>query len=90
MRTIWKFGLNRGDAVRIQMPQNARVLAAGVQGNDFVVWAVVDPSAPTVARRFAIRGTGHPVEPRTAEAAFINTVFMGPLVFHIFDLGEAP
>ena len=88
MKTIWKFGLDPADTQPVQMPQNARILSAGVQDNDFVVWAAVDPRAPTVARRFAIHGTGHAVQDDTAEGAFINTVFIGPLVFHIFDLGE--
>ena len=104
MQTIWKFELDlfNGDVSQIEMPEGAVSISAGVQGRTFVVWALVDPNAPRVTRRFVVHGTGHPVlkevtETFTAEiqnhpvevlASFINTVFIGPLVFHIFDLGE--
>ncbi len=91
---IWYFnsllidGQLGGDIVRISMPYGARALSAGVQGLDFFVWAAVDTDAPFVEHRFAVHGTGHPVEDDTAFAPFVNTVFMGPLMFHVFDLGQ--
>ena len=90
MTTIWKFELDvtQGDRVCISIPKGAVVLSAGVQGRNFMVWAIVDPAAPKVNRNFSVHGTGHSVPAEIEWSAFINTVFMGPLVFHIFDLGE--
>jgi len=90
MKTVWKFGLDlsNSDITRIDMPVNAKVLSAGVQGRGFFVWALVDPDAPTIPHRFAVHGTGHPVGDDTVFADLLDTVFMGPLVFHIFDHGE--
>lgn len=104
METIWKFelDLSNGNVSQIEMPADAATISAGVQGETFVVWALVDPDAPRVTRRFVIHGTGHPVLKEVTEtftagiqdhpvevlASFINTVFMGPMVFHVFDLGE--
>ncbi len=105
METIWKFklDLSNGGVSQVEMPKDAATISAGVQGErTFVVWALVDPDAPRVTRRFVVHGTGHPVLKEVTEtftagiqdhpvevlASFINTVFMGPLVFHVFDLGE--
>ncbi len=104
MQTIWKFelDLSNGDVSQVEMPEGAATISAGVQGGMIVVWALVDPDGPRVTRRFAVHGTGHPVLKEVTEtftagiqghpvevlASFINTVFMGPLVFHVFDLGE--
>lgn len=76
----------------VEMPEGARVLSVGVQGDDaMVVWALVDPEAKKVVRRFAVYPTGlsevseHPVN-------FVGTVMFerGRLVFHVFNAGEAP
>ena len=77
--------------VDVEMPEGARVLSAGAQNGEVVVWALVDPHAKTVLRRFAIYPTGltevpeHPVN-------FVGTVMLlgGALVFHVFDVGEEP
>lgn len=82
------------------MPKGARVLSAGVQNDEIVVWAIVDIDAGHVMRRFKVVPTGAGVNQRPEYWtlvgvnhppeywAFIQTIFMGPLVFHIFDLGE--
>jgi hypothetical protein len=59
------------------------VLSAGVQGQDIVVWAVYDEAAPERRVRVNVIGTGHPFA-RVLETRFIGTVFLGPLVFHVF------
>lgn len=93
MLTVWKFELNHrgGDLARVEMPQGADVLSAGYQGSpvdgQFMIWAKVDPNAPKCQRMFTVHGTGHNAND-TDGAAFVDTVFLGPLVFHVFDLGE--
>ncbi len=92
MKTVWKFELTplRSDEVEVKMPGGARLLGAGVQDQRFFVWAVVDPEVPVIVRKFVIHGTGHPMIPEAAFASLVDIVFMGPLVFHVFDLGEKP
>lgn len=100
----FKLNFSEGDISEIGMPRGAVIISAGVQGErDIMVWALVDSDALLVARRLVVHGTGHPVLKEVTETftagiqgqpvevlfSFINTVFMGPLVFHIFDLGEA-
>ena len=101
----FELDLSNGDVSQVEMPEGAAVISAGVQGErTFVVWALVDPDAPRATRRFVVHGTGHPVLQEVTEtftagiqghpvevlASFINTIFIGPLVFHVFDLGEVP
>jgi hypothetical protein len=81
MKSIYKYKLE---------PQNENVLelqgpalSAGVQGDDIVVWAVHDDELSPRKVRISTSGTGHPLE-GADEGEFIGTVFLGPLVFHIF------
>lgn len=89
MKTIWKYeARGGGDRFSLEMPKGARALSAGIQGQDIVIWAAVDPDEPAVRHDFAVHGTGHNVPDENAAASFLTTIFMGPLVFHVFDLGE--
>lgn len=63
------------------------------------IWALVDPSAEKVERRFVTVGTGHAVpdgtdhveRPTIDDAKFVPSRWLGgALVFHMFDLGEVP
>lgn len=87
---IWKFTLS---ATSVEMPAGARLLSAGVQDHDIVVWALVDPYAERVWRRIAVVPTGG--APPAESGGFLATVTMdhqveGRLVFHLFDRGEEP
>jgi hypothetical protein len=76
----------------VEMPKGAHVLSVGVQGDDeMVAWALVDPDAEKVVRRFAVYPTGL-VEVSPHPGRFIGTVMFerGRLVFHVFDVGESP
>lgn len=91
-RRIWKFSLRGGEDFFAEMPAGARVLSAGWQSREFVVWAVVDPAAPSKIRRFHVAGTGHPFPEDVPVDRLINRVEIdspnGVLIFHVFDLGE--
>jgi hypothetical protein len=88
MRTIWKFMLHPTQPV--MMPKTAGVLSAGAQGEEIVVWANVDSSAPLVPHRFEVVGTGHDASRVVPPGLpFVGTVQMANgLVFHVFDGGE--
>jgi hypothetical protein len=86
-KEIWKYPFQT-DRDEIVMPLGAKIITAGMQGDDFFVWAIVDPAQTLRAtRRIAMFGTGHPMTEEDAAGRFINTIFFGPLVFHVFDLG---
>lgn len=80
-RTIYKYVLIP-DKQFLQVPEGARFLQAGEQNGDVVVWALVDTEAPSEGRNVAVYGTGHEVP--AAPGVYLNTVFVGPLVFHVF------
>lgn len=66
------------------MPKGSKILSAQMQGVTLCVWALVDTTSPKVRRRLRVCGTGH----AAPEGEFIDTVQMGPYVWHIFDGGE--
>ena len=80
-RTVYKYELHPSKPV-VPMPSGAQLLQAGEQAGGIVVWALVDPEAPLEDRWVSIYGTGHevPEDP----GVYLNTVFVGPLVFHVF------
>lgn len=89
--TIWKFQLagRGGNAFSASIPRGGRVLSAGWQGHDFVVWAAVDPSEPREERFFHIAGTGHPLPPGVMYSPLLGRVEVsapsGLYIFHVFD-----
>ena len=84
MKSIWKYVLQ--PECTIEMPGGAQVLAVREQGQDICLWALVDPSAEKVERRFVGFGTGHDVPDQSM--AFLGTAHLagGALVFHVFEL----
>jgi hypothetical protein len=87
--TIFKYPLHVGDDITIAMPRGARLLSVQVQAGTPCVWAIVDPSAPSVRRRLVLRGTGHNAE-GLSMAPFVGTFQLegGAFIGHLFDLGE--
>ena len=87
---IYKYAVPVADEFTIEMPEAARLLDVQVQRGDVQLWAMVDPEARKVTRKFAMRGTGHDAG-GLGFASHVGTfqVSGGALVFHLFDLGEA-
>lgn len=81
MRTIYKYPLQVDDESILIL--RGKVLSAGVQGGDIMVWAVYDDEAPERRVRISVRGTGHDLG-TVDESTFIGTVFLHVLVFHVF------
>jgi len=69
MRTIYKYELPFGDETMVQMPKDAVILKAAVQGckkdstayPHICVWALVDTTVELVEWTFRTAGTGHPL-----------------------------
>lgn len=84
MHTIWKYTLE--PVTELDIPQGAEILSVASQHGQIVLWAKVDPQAPTEKRTIIGFGTGHDI-PDNLNLSFIGTVMFsnGNFVFHIFE-----
>jgi len=82
--TVWKFVIADPETP-VRMPEGSEVLHVAEQRGQVCLWALVDPGARLVDRRFVIAGTGHPLPPHCGR--FIGTVLLsgGALVFHFWE-----
>lgn len=83
--TIWKYPVTYGH-FSLGMPKGAQILTVQMQADTANIWALVDPTAPAVSRRFILYGTGHDVTDRPLK--YIGTfqpMSNGELVFHLFE-----
>lgn len=86
MRAIWKFPLEIG-LTDIEIPVGAELLAVQTQAPDTpCLWAIVNLEADRETRRFAVVGTGHPLN--GSEQKYIGTFQLlgGAFVGHVFEL----
>lgn len=93
---IWKYTVPMrefGSIVEVAAPQGATFLpSAQAMGDDFAVWAEVDPAAPLVPHRLMVIGTGHPL-PICGSGVFLgtaiwNTPYGMTFVGHMFQLKD--
>ena len=88
MTAIWKYELLIEDHVEIMMPAGAEILCVQVQHGTPMLWAKVDQSAPSEARRFFVKGTGHSFTAlqNRFPHRYVGTFQYGvDLVFHVFE-----
>jgi len=84
-KRIYKFEVREDGKTHIQ--RGAQILKAEVQGDGIYLWALVDPTRPLEKHYFNIFGTGQELPPDIEEHRYIDTVFQGPFVWHIFQKG---
>ena len=84
---VYKYEISPSVAL-VEMPKAAEILSAAFQGQTLMVWAKVFPDTPIVKRRFHVAPTGHDLPNDFQWAKFVGTVFLGSLVFHVWDYGE--
>jgi len=102
VRQIWKYTALHNEFT-VKMPVGARILKAldtqlfndyhsGRHGENIVFWAVVDPAAPKVHRRFVGVFTGQNCPDELDALEHVGTIEIrrDRLVFHLFDAGEVP
>lgn len=89
-KSIWKFAIEVEDLQAITIPKAAEILSVQVQNGQICIWAIVNPSSPTVERVIRMAGTGHDLTNRPPLGKFIGTVQIngGQFIFHVFDGGE--
>ena len=80
MKTIYKY--NTGE---ILLPQGAIVRKAGMQNGMIALWAEVDTDAPDEHRHFVAYGTGWEIA-TDRNHCYIDTVFDGPFVWHVYEV----
>lgn len=85
MRRIWKYQVIPERAISIEMPLGAQVLTVQAQRDEINVWALVDPEAPRVWRRFRLIGTGHIIQDGALQYIGTFQLDCGALVFHLFE-----
>lgn len=86
MRTVYKYPIQVTDEFDLQLPQGAEILHVAAQNYKPYLWALVDPDQPIEKRRFAVRGTGHPVDEHLQHLGtflLADDTFVGHLFEHV-------
>ena len=82
MKRVFKYTINPPDE-SIDMPQGAKIISAGQQGCDIVIWAEVDPSNELGQRNVVAIPTGFAEIPDCY--SFIATVqCYDAIVLHVY------
>ena len=87
MKKIFKYPIEIVDAQVLVLPLGARVLSAITQGDDLVVYALLEPTVE-FKKNIEIRivGTGHDVTFDLQKFKFLNSIstWGGRLIWHVF------
>lgn len=87
---IYKYILEPKELNILELPKNAQILSAEYQTPNICIWAMVDPAATTLEKRYIeTYPTGY-ADIDNKKRRFINTVVMAAegMVWHIFELLE--
>ena len=89
MKVIWKYEIQADEALNIQMPVGAEILAVQTQAGTPCIWVLVDPEEKeTETRNFCTIGTGHHILEVEGKTRVYRGTFQlqgGALVFHLFE-----
>lgn len=86
MKTIWKYPLRVEQSQIIEMPHGAELLSIQLQGDQPMLWALVDPHNSKATRAILMYGTGWEMPGgMSLQLIYIDTVQIGALVWHYFD-----
>lgn len=85
-KQIWKFSFQQSRLAgrEIAMPEKAEILTVQMQNDEITLWAICDPEAKKVTRKFDIVGTGWAYN--FADKKYIGTVQDGAYVWHLFEI----
>jgi hypothetical protein len=85
MKVIYKYELTN----KVTLPINSIVLKAGMQNGIMWIWVLVDNNELDASERnFEIIGTGHPFEYDYLNLRFVDTIFDGPFVWHVWEVNK--
>jgi hypothetical protein len=84
MRVVYKYELTSSDVI-IEMPEGSVILKVAEQGESGFIWALHEPEAKKVKRRFVTFGTGHRID--DPFLVFVGTflTFGEECVWHVFE-----
>lgn len=87
MERIYKYPLSLASGVQsVTLPEGAKVIHFGIQGDVPCIWARVDPFATAQQTRyFWALGTGSDVKDNLKH---IGTVLHGAYVWHLFEVKQ--
>lgn len=84
MKAIWKFELNWANKP-VAIPNGAKILSAGAQGQSCVIWAIVDPNATVEYRTFCLYFTGTVPDDIVDQIHISTFQASNVLVIHVFE-----
>ncbi len=89
MRTVWKYTMRLNDRIDFELPQDSKLVSVAMipdTNHELGFWFELETAAeiPTVneVRRFAVVGTGHPIEDNLVHRC---TVRDHEFVWHIYE-----
>lgn len=91
MWRIWKYPIPVADDFTLDLPRHSRLLHVAEQDGQPMLWVLVDPGQPEVARQFRIFGTGNAIRPPAdgERLDHVGTWLSKPFVWHLFELVES-
>lgn len=86
MHRIFKYSLQIKDQQELELPKEAVILSVINQNNLPTIYALVNDNegVDTEKYNFYILGTGHPARHLDSAIQFLNTIQIGPFIWHIF------
>jgi hypothetical protein len=85
---IWKFKIDPGKVMVIEMPVKSEILCVQMQNNEPHIWVLVSPESEKEERYFELYGTGHDIySDMGMDRKYIGTfqIQNEGLVFHLFE-----
>ena len=84
MTTIWKYPLDITDEQTIEIPRTHKFLTVQTQDGQICLWALVNEDEPTIEKRIAVYGTGHPIPVHCGHYLGTAQTAEGLFVWHVF------
>lgn len=86
MITVWKYPINFYGPTELQLPADAKLLAAGIDPhNSISLWVTLNPDMPRITRTVQAFFTGDRVPD---DARYISTFVQDWAVVHVFETTE--
>ena len=87
---VWKFPITnpREGPTPLRIPRTAQLLAPAIQGDEMVVWALLDPLHEIVEPRYVLAvNTGAEFEQQLAGQGYLGScAHQSGVVWHVFEV----
>jgi hypothetical protein len=85
MKKVLKYPLQLTDDQTVVMPEGAQILAAQVQADGIMIWALCPETRKVTPRRIEMFDTGSPIPNGTRTYIGTCLLYGGSQVVHIFE-----